>query len=109
MINNIHTIEYSEAEEKFGGAKFADVRIPPISQLYARLEQPMTSPYTSTFQKRILGILMAVPVMAAALALFMSFGNSGSGVYLAQNDAGLDQANATTIINNINALEHLSE
>lgn len=109
MTNNIHTIEYNEVEAKLGGAKFADVRVPSISQLYARLEQPVASPYTSIFQKRILGILMAVPVMAAALALFVSFGNSGSGVYLAQNDAGLDKANAVNIMNNINALEQLSE
>lgn len=109
MIHNTPTTEYSEAETKLRGAKLRDVHAPALSKLYAKLEQPVTSPYTSLFQKRILGILMAVPMVAAALALFVSFGNSGSGVYLAQNDAGLDKANAATIINNINALEHLSE
>lgn len=109
MTYNIPTTEYREVEAKLRGAVLRDVHTPAISRLYAKLEQPVASPYASLFQKRILGMLMAVPMVAAALALFVSFGNSGSGVYLAHNDTILEQASAKNIMNNINALEQLSE
>lgn len=108
MIKNQNTTEYKEAESILASLKFSEVQIPKIDNLFSKLEKPVASPYFNfSFQRRILGAVMAVPLVVAAFAVFFSF-NAESGVYLARNDESLAQANMR-IMNNINALEQLSE
>lgn len=112
MITDKNTIqEFKEAENILATLKLSDVRIPKFEILLKNLEKPVSSPYVSkfslSFQQKIVGLVMAIPVVAAAFAVIFSFGNSGS-VYLAQNDENLQQVNVR-IMDNINALEQLSE
>lgn len=112
MIIQNNKTEYREAKEVLKGLVLSNVKVPDVNILFNKInKEKIPSPYSQSFsfsfQRKILGLVMAVPVAIAALAVFFSFGNTGS-VYLAQHDAGLEQANSR-IMNNINALEELSQ